>query len=946
MIKLAEEREESIDLEIQMKEKQRAAIDEKTGDIKTDKEGNIITETTFELSYSDEIGQLVKNAIGADMFNRLINVPFAEWTEKDLEKLATVINNLYKEGRDLLDAKKALKKLEADRIRMTIEEAVKNTGIVINDDDTPEEKQRKKEKIAKILGYNSAMKGTVENSYNKESKINRILHGYTDANVRRVARILDNYSEGTNTTELYWKENEAYNAKTRSINSRVNEINNVLKENNITIDELNKELKQGNNTFTVDELLYILAADKDFAAKEDKNGSELIDDNDDYAATSRNAVMFGNMLSGTDFLEMKENLYQQDKELIDRINNNELTEEEQQLLATGQLITNPGTKEYIAIAHARYENALAFARNFVKENPKYEALLNVIASDYAKQYDRMNQISIEEFNSPVHRVAAYVPLVRLESNGDTNANQVQNDLLATMGGQSKNWVNKGMTQRRVNMSPLNQKPVEMGLYKTWSKSVERTEHFIAYAPYVRELNRVYKSRDAQFTRQFIEGRYGKGMLAYIDDYINEVANPNANKVRNNTDAILRALRGKTAPAYLAWKASSIMKQAATSPWPYMQFVDPVTYLNACFKCMKPGTYEAIRSKSVFMNNRRFDPLADLVDELGENPKNKFESFMAKQSALGMQGLEWIDWVAVAPGWLACYEKKFAELENKAQARYEAAKARLMEENLYADIGTTEYKTTEQIEAIAKKESEIDTEKEAIDYADDCVRLCQPSNRSVDISPLFKNKSEAWRAYLQFQTSLNVIWQNIRYDIPYAVRQKEFKQVAGIILGYVFAGIAMNSLMEGATAGDDDDKDAIETLRKQLFNATTQFTDSVPLLGSALTAANQKIITGKGGYTTSGEDMTPMATKFINVITRSAKAIGEADENKRKEAWIKAAESYGEGVGMYLGLPVQGTKELLKVAGVGDDDGKLGVKLSEIADNELFNAIDEINPINQ
>lgn len=945
LLKLAEEREDSIDLDIDMKEKQRPARDPKTGEIRTNKDGQAITEATWELTYSPEIARMVSDAIGADMFNRLINLPFAEWTTEDLEKLAVRINELYTEGRDLLEAKKRAKIEAADQIRRAIEDAVKDTGIVINDDDSPEEKERKQKKIDKILGFDSTIKGTQQANVNKESRINRLLHGFVDANVRRVARILDNYSEGTNTNELYWKENEAYTAKTKSMNSRAVGINNVLQSNGITSEDLAKEVSILDRVFTVDELLYMIAADKDYVAKEDKEGSSLIDDNDDFAATSRNAVMFGNILSETENTEWKEKLAEQDKAMLDRINNGTLSTEEQQALTLGQLDKHPGLSQYINAAHGKYEAVIAAANSFLKENPKYNALLEAISNDYADQYDRMNEISIQEFNQPVHRTKAYVPLVRMESNGDTNENRVKEDLLATMGGNAKSWVNKGMTQRRVNMNPLNQKPVQMGLYKTWADSVERTEHFIAYAGYVRELNRVYKSRDAAYTRQFIESRYGKGMVRYIDDYINEVANPNANRQRSAADELMHTLRGKTAPAYLAWKASSVMKQAATSPWPYMQFVNPVTYLNACMKCLKPGTYDAIREKSVFMNNRRFDPLADLVDEMDEKSQNGFEKFMAKQSKIGMAGLEWIDWVAVAPGWLACYEKKYTELENNNQAVYEAVKKQLEEENAFADVASTSWKTKEQIEAAAHQAMMDDTEKRAVDYADDCVRLCQPSNRSVDISPLFKNNSEAWKAYLQFQTSLNVIWQNIRYDIPYAVRQKQFKQTAGIILGYAFAGIAMNSLMEGLTAGDDDDDKEAATVRKQIFNATTQFTDSVPLLGSALTAANQKIITGEGGFTSSGEDMTPMVTKFINTITRTAKALSEEDPEKQAQAWGKAAGSFAEGVGMYLGLPVQGIKELGKVAGVGDGDGSINLKLSEIADNELFNAIDEANPLN-
>ena len=95
------------------------------------------------------------------------------------------------------------------------------------------------------------------------------------------------------------------------------------------------------------------------------------------------------------------------------------------------------------------------------------------------------------------------------------------------------------------------------------------------------------------------------MLEYIDAYINEVANPNAGKVREKGAELLHLLRGKTAPAYLGWKLSGIVKQGLTSPWPYMQFVNPAEYLSAATKCWTSGgkMYDAIKSKSAFMASR-------------------------------------------------------------------------------------------------------------------------------------------------------------------------------------------------------------------------------------------------------------------------------------------------------------------------------------------------------
>lgn len=893
----------------------------------TDEKGNEYFKTLYRPKFSEEIGEMVKDAIGVDMFNLLINKPFEDWNTSQMEKLTKRINELYIEGRDELEAKRQLQKDEANEIRERIRNTIRATDIKINDTDTPEERKRKQEEINKLLGTSETTKGTLASKKEKRAgKINAILHGFADANVRRFARILDNLDEGANVEELYYKENLCYEAKQEMLRKRGRKINEVMRENKIELDELYKTIKVGNKEFTVDELLFFLAADKDYEQKESFNLEDLdtdpYADNDDYAPTARNAVMFGNLGSADNLTEWKESLRQLDEDTKERIQNDQLTEDEKQAVLKGmKLITTPGTRSYIQYCHNEYAQVIKAAKAFLaaEENAKFNKLAEAIEADYTEQFERLQRVSIEEFNAEVFRVKAYVPLNRMESNGDTNENRVKEDLLATSGASAgKNYVDKGMTQKRRTMSPLNQKPVEMGLYKTWADATERTEHFINYASYVRELNRVYKSRDAQYLRRFIENRHGKAALEYIDNYIAEVANPNATSATGAIDSFVKLLRGKAAPAYLSWKASSIIKQAATSPAPYMQFITPVEYLKACFDIIaSKGTLnDDIKEKSVFMENRTMDPLLDLVKEQLEAKTNKIEHKFNQIGAIGMQGLEWIDWACVAPGWLACYRKKFAELVKANDPSL--IEEQIIAENNKLDPSDPARLTKDEIRAEVESRllSEDDLEKEAVHYADDCTRLCQPSNRSVDLAPLFKNKeknSEIGKAVLQFQTSLNVIWNNIRYDIPYAVRQKKFKQIAGMIFGYIFAGILVNSITEGYKVNEEDDeeKQQLDRLRKFLYYSTTQFTDAIPVIGGAVTQANSKIIGGNKGFASSSADIFPMFTKVID----GTKAITKGD-------WEKAAWKYGEAAGLATGLPVSGTKEVLYAAGIGDKDGQL------------------------
>ena len=820
-------------------------------------------ETRTELVPDPELEAEIREALGDGLYSMLAGRPFAEWTTAEMEQFAVRINGLFSEGREELLAKNLLRRQRADRLRREIDRVLQDTGVVINPDDPEPVKERKRRKIARILGEDPSLKGTAAGAERKDrGRVNRLVNGYGAARLRSVTRILDGWKDGVNTRELYFRENEAYNSEMRSAMARKKKVAQVLEEQKISMWELFRKVEipgliNGQSvSFTVDELLFFREAAKD--------------------ERSRAAVAYGNIGSSELFLDLKMRCAAMDENNPRR----------------------PGTKLFREVCDGALDKILEAADRL---DIKYMKLAEAIAGDYAEQYERMNRVSIEEWNRPVNRVDNYVPLVRLESNGDTNENRVREDLLG-INGMGQAGVDRGMTKSRIDISPLHQKPVETGLYKTWADSVDRTEHFIAYSGYVRELNRIYRSRDAQLLRQRIEGRYGRNMLRYIDEYIDETANPGAVGSASDLDRIIRTLRGKTAPAYLSWKLSTILKQMVTSSPPFFQFVNPVQYMAALFDIIrsKGGLLGAVREKSVFMASRVMDPMNKLVDEQLEKARSLPSWLVGRANKIGMKGLEMADWVCVAPGWLACYRKKLAELEQSKTARYGKIKAELEEANGGLGYGDPGFMTADMIEAEAGRILEEDTERQAVDWADDCVRMCQPSARGADIAPLFKGRqsgSELAKAFLQFQTSLNVIWNNIRYDIPYAVRNRNFMSAISIIGAYTVAGILVGAVAEGLP-DDDEDKDALKQL---VFFGTTQFTDAVPVIGSELTNLMRKGITGESGFFRNGTDLTPMAGKFI-----------QAAQNLSAGEWEKALSRAAEGAALFTGLPVSGAKELIYV----------------------------------
>lgn len=791
---------------------------------------------------TEENMKTVYESLPKDVIARIRYTPMNKWTLAQAEELARYIDAIYEDGKKIYAGRQQLRRDRYEELRRRIQDAVKDTGIRIEDDDTPEEIKKKQEKIAKILGLRTQGKGTAASAAEKRSMREKFMAADRGTgNVRRFARVMDNWTEGVFTDTLCFSEYMAWDDEQKAINERSRHVQDYMKEHGITMEKLVEKhtypgLMDGQDvTYTTDELLYIYIANMD--------------------EMSQAAVMYGNFTTA----EEKESVKQHEQKYADK----------------------EAIKWFMANAENRFNRVLLDAERIINTDKDLAGLVQVIENDYEKQYERLNRVSIDVFNTPVNRVSAYVPLYRLEQTGDTNEQQVAKDILANTTGTPSNYVGRGMTKNRVEISPTNQKPVQLGLFKTWADSMEKTEHFIAYGELVRDLNAIYTSQAASATREAIASRYGQDANNYIKEYINELANPNKGQPKTALDTLVHVMRGQTAPAYLAWKTSGIIKQLCTSPWPFMAYVSPAEYLTSIGEFIKDwnGMNDFVKSRSVFMANRTIDPIIDLIKEAQMNADNKVKASLASFNKMGMQGLEWADWVSVAPGWYAAYKQKTAEIE-KAQKNM--------------DPLADGYKDSEAIE------------REAIAYADDVVRLTQPSGRKADLSPVFKNSAEIAKILLQFQTSLNVIYQNIRFDLPYQIRNHQYRQAAGAVIGYTAAGILVNAVVSGLFTGDGSDDEPEEKLKRAVFYATTQFTDSVPVVGQQLTNVVQKVLTGEGYY--SNSTLFPV----VDVLTKTVSDVA-------KDNYAKAAEDFGEGVAYTLGLPVSGTKELLRIFGIGDNE---------------------------
>lgn len=517
----------------------------------------------------------------------------------------------------------------------------------------------------------------------------------------------------------------------------------------------------------------------------------------------------------------------------------------------------------------RLNTVVKKAEELLAKDKRLSSLVTYLQKKYKEQGERLQKHDKEVNNKITEIVEHYFPMQRLDVSGEEDARQTQKKIQGEFATGTRHGIAKGQTKERTDISGGYQKPIKLDVISTYLQSVEANERLFAYDKYAQKLNRVVKGYGSERFIKDLETTYGREAVSYLNKQVNTIIDPTAGRVYSSTDKVLRVLRGNTAAAYLGWKLSGIIKQGITSPAPFLQYVNPINYTKAAvdWTIHHDKMEEFVYSRSILMKNRSFDMMQTIADELAQNAKTKAGKAITQAQQLGMQGLEWIDRTCVAPGWLAAYREEEARLRKKNAS-------------------------------LEKPLSDNDIDIQASRYADDVLVRTQPSGRAEELAPLFREGGEALRMLLQFQSSLNVIYNNVRHDLPNAIRNKQYGRAAGIITGYALAGILVGAVTEGFGSDDDDDKDKI---KRGVYYAFTQYTDSVPVINGIVDSVSEKLITGKTRYRGSTSIYAA-----VEKLAQGTAALSDADIQK-------AAARYAEAAGLTLGLPTSGTKEALYAA---------------------------------
>lgn len=573
-----------------------------------------------------------------------------------------------------------------------------------------------------------------------------------------------------------------------------------------------------------------------------------------YDEENKAAVMYGSLMTegekGTVEIRGKDIEYITGKEEVTR----------EWLIKRSELIEDD--EVFMQVAHERYDALIKTAEKEIAERNLWD-LVNAINRDFNNPDNtkRLDAASIEYFNMPLSNKENYLPIKRMAMTGENLDNATADSMFNLNANRVTRDPAKGFLIERIEIAPRHQKQVDMSLLGVWQNSVKEQEHLIEFAGYIKKLRSVFESQKSSEVEREVNRRWSPALMREVKDYIELVANPDSSTKKDPTNEFFKTVRGRTGAAYLGWKASGIILQAITSPASAFSELKPWEVFAAYGQigAHPIETINAINEKSQMMKNRTMNQIVDeAVQRRNQWTQSKASRRLNKFEEVGQIGLTLIDRYAVAGPWLAMYERTLRESEK-----------------LGLDTATSETR--------------------AVQRADEFILRTQPVGDPTELASFFRTKNEATKTILQFQTSLNVVWNNLTANTAGFMRQKKYASVIGNIVGYATAGVLLGLVQSGY----DDDDDAKDKTLKTVYWGLTQGIDSIPVAGSALDSLSKYLITGDyDWYMNKGVSISPLYDKAIQALIAASSGDG----------W-RALYRSAEAIGIGAGLPVSGAKEL-------------------------------------
>ena len=553
--------------------------------------------------------------------------------------------------------------------------------------------------------------------------------------------------------------------------------------------------------------------------------------------------------------------------------------------ADGNLIQYSRTiaddEELKRVGMERFDQLLAFATNELNRAGVMPVVDAIRADLESKENSKaLLDFSLDVWNQPIALEEHYLPVRRMDAAGVQEIKSPQDVNLVSGNYLAK--VKDGFLEEKRKFNPRHQKPVNLDLLGVWTQSVEQQEHLKSTGELLSDINYVYER--SEMVRDTIERAYGPEMLNEIADYTQYVADPSYSDVKNDVTKSLRFFQGSTAAAYLSWKLSSLITQLVSSPAPFVGEAKAGDLLKGYSLMMvKPmEMWDFVTSRSTMMKNRSADLMMQSIKDAVSDPTDtKLAKAWQKFQATGMVGLEWVDKYCVAGGWLAVYNTRLNEFLAQGMSTDEADKA-------------------------------------ASKAADEVVYRTQPTGTKTENARMYRSGNAILRLLLQFQSAMNVVWNNVtgdmKLDFDKARRgdKKAVQRIIGHTVGYAMAGIILGAIQEGFKDKDDDDEERLNARRvfTVLDWALSQPVESAPFLGSILSDAMERTLTGSTVFSSSS-NLFPVARDLIEGVSTMAGAAWKDDEEKRMKALKNGTKKVLKGAGIAAGVPTSAVNQVVK-----------------------------------
>ena len=507
-----------------------------------------------------------------------------------------------------------------------------------------------------------------------------------------------------------------------------------------------------------------------------------------------------------------------------------------------------------AVLHGNFkgnEKSYWAAVEMVESQPKWKALADYIVYDYNNNYGRVRKAFIRNENRILGNEENYIPMERMEieqkssatitrsEDGEISIYKDFSDGMSAREDAKRTLPGNNFTIDRVEIKDSEQKPVRLGLFEQWERTVGNQERYINMYEQVKKMSNVINDNEL---RKQLRRSYGNDYIEAVDGYIDSYGNPMSLYDVSTMARGSRALRKNFASGVLSYNFLTMAKQVP-SMLLYMgqgggrNMLTAIDDFNTSWEIRDGKPFnklvEFVESKDPQVKHAHIE--RELA-ELKSTNRTKYEQIVGKIGDTGMKGIIALDKMVRTIGWYSTYMRGMETGKSEA---------------------------------------------EAIQMARNATNRTQPAASAKDLPDMYK-KDEFANWFLMFSNQINQIYNIASYQLPRKFVDGNPGEALAITSGLVLNALAIHIL----THKDLPDTD--EEIKQMILENTAGKT---PLYGSIITS-------GINGY----DSENPVVSLLSGSAQDAWKAMESGDEEAYQKALKTIVVNAGTATGVPINGP--------------------------------------------